>query len=280
MWKRAFFLSLGVCLLADGALVYGAPGKSVQKFPFVARVAADRVHVRAGQSNNYESVVVVAENTELLVLGKIYSWYKVALPDGAGLFVSKEYVKAVSPDIGEITADRVNVRARPGTEASILGQLLRGDQFFIKGLAGEKSDWYLIRPVTKASGWVQESFLEFKSLPVAGRNYVDVPDSAARVKADRDVLEHKHAEKFLLVKALTQGQYEAEGVLVPVAGLNPVRYKLMGGVKGDICVAYVSGTGSVLENFVGAKVVVRGIAKDESSLDAVVVTATKVSLSL
>ena len=280
MRMRTFFLNLCVCLVAGSSFAHAASDKPVGKFPFIGRVVSDRVHIRSGQSNNYESVAMLNKDSELYVLGKSYSWYKVALPEGAKLFVKIEYVKSLSPEIGEVSADRVNVRARPGVDASILGQLQRGEQFFIKGTAGEKSEWYLIRPVAKTVGWVQESFVEFKSIPVAGKNYAEVPDASTRLKIDRDAAERKHSAKFSLIKAVAPGLYEAEGVLVPVVSLSGVSYKLMGGAKGDVCVAYLSGTASVFESFVGTKVIVRGVAKEDVSLDAALMTASKISLAL
>lgn len=277
---RTFFLTLCVCLLAGNALAQGAVSKALSKFPFTARVVSDRVNIRAGQSNNYESIAMVSKGSELVVLGKLYSWYKVALPDVAKLYLKEEYVKSLSTDVGEISVDRVNVRARANTEAAIIAQLVRGEQFFIKGKAGEKGDWYLIRPVAKTFGWVHEDFLEFKNAQAVGKLYPDPADAVMRFKVDQDAAERKRSAKFARLKAVGPGIYEAQGILVPAINLASVNYKLMGGPKGDVCVAYVRGEPSVLESFVGARVVVRGAADDEARLEAVVVTANKISLVL
>ncbi|MBF0330606.1 MAG: SH3 domain-containing protein [Candidatus Omnitrophica bacterium] len=280
MLNRIIFLTLCVCLVAGNCAAQGTSSKELLKFPFTARVVSDRVNIRAGQSNNYESIIMVEKGSDLVVLGKLYSWYKVALPEGAKLFLKKEHAKPLSTEVGEVVVDRVNVRARPNTDAAIIGQLVRGEQFFIKGVSGDKSDWFVIRPVAKTVGWVHEDFIEFKNSTVPAKLYADPAEVAVRAKADQDASELKHSAKLALLKAVAPGQYEAQGILVPIVNLGSVSYKLMGGAKGDVCVAYVSGASSVLESFVGARVIVRGAVKDEASLNAAVVTVGKISLAL
>jgi len=250
------------------------------KFPFTARVKADHVNVRAGQSNNYESLTEVNRGDEIAVIGKSYSWYQVRLPEGSKMYLKLGYLKLLSTEVGEITADRVNIRARPNTTASIVGQLVRGDQFFIKENSGE---WIWIRPLSKAQGWIHEDFLEFKKQGVAAKLFQDPADTAARAKAEKAAAERKRLAKFAGLKGMADGQYQAEGVLVKFGEGKGVSYKLMGrmeNTKGDVCLAYIDGPASMLVNFAGSKVVVRGAAKDDASLDAALLSVSKINLSL
>ena len=250
------------------------------KFPFTARVKADHVNVRAGQSNNYESLAEVNKGNTLVVIGKNYSWYQVRLPEGSKMYVKMGYLKLLSTEVGEITVDRVNIRARPNTTASIVGQLVRGDQFFIKENTGE---WLWIRPLAKAQGWVHEDLLEFKSQAVPAKLFEDPADAAVRAKAEKAAAERKHAAKFAGLKAAADGQYTAEGVLVKFGEGKGVSYKLMGrteNAKGDVCLAYMDAPASMLAGFTGSKVVVRGAAKDDASLDAALLSVSKINLSL
>ena len=160
----------------------GAQGKDAS-FPYTARVKVDHVNVRAGQSNNYEVLTEVSKGEELIVIGRNYSWCKVRLPEGAKMYVKTGYVKFVSAEVGEITADRVNIRARANTTASIIGQLVRGDQFFIKESSGERGEWLWIHPLAKAQGWVREDLLEFKNKGVSGKSFLDPADAVARAQA-------------------------------------------------------------------------------------------------
>jgi uncharacterized protein YgiM (DUF1202 family) len=258
-------------------LFYSSAQAAEGSFPFTARVKADHVNVRAGQSNNYEVLAEVNKGDELVVVGKNYSWCKVRLPEGSGMYVKMSYTKLLSTEIGEITADRVNIRARANTTASIIGQLVRGDQFFIKENKGE---WLWIRPLVKAQGWVHEDFLEFKSQGASAKSFQDPADAAARLKVEQAAFERKRAAKFASLKIRADGLYEVEGVLVAFDAGKGVSYKLMGGAKGDVCVAYIDGPASMLAGFSGVKVVVRGAAKDDAALDAAVLVVSKINLSL
>jgi uncharacterized protein YgiM (DUF1202 family) len=257
-----------------------APSAVKEKpFPFTARVKADHVNVRAGQSNNYEVVTDVNKGDELVVIGKNYSWYKVRLPENSKMYVKMGYAKLLSTEVGEVTADRVNIRARPNTTASIIGQLVSGDQFFIKENSGE---WLWIRPLAKAQGWVHEDFLEFKSQGASAKLFQDPTDAAARAKLEKTAAERKRLLRFAGLKAMADGQYEAQGVLIKSDDGQSNLYKLIAEAKvpADGCVAYVDGPASMLMNFTGVKVVVRGTARDDASLDAAVLTVSKINLSL
>ena len=253
------------------------PAFAQARFPFTGRVKADRVHVRAGQSNNYEEVAVVNKGDELIVVGKNYSWYKVRLPESAKLYIKTDYAKPLTRDIGEVTGDRVNIRARAGTDAAIIGQLVRGDRFFIRETAGQ---WIAIRPVIQAYGWIHEDYIEFKSPRVALEVYAVPKDAPARAGIVQAETDRKRMLKSTGLKPMPDGQYEAEGILSRVAGAAKDRYKLTRADKSGAVTAYVEGPGSVLSDFLGVHVVVRGVAKDDSALDAALLAVVRINLAL
>ncbi len=195
------------------------------------------------------------------------------------MFVKMDYVKLLAVDVGQVTGDRVNIRARANTGAAIVGQLVRGDQFFIKE---NKNDWLWIRPLAKANGWIREDFLEFKSSQVPSRPFADPSDAAARANADKEDAQRKHAAKFAALTPVADGQYEAQGVLVkatiPQDGLDG--YKLTVGPKGEEHLVFLVGDHAFLDGFIGARVVVRGAPKDEPARDAVTLAVTRIKLSL
>ncbi len=257
------------------------PAFAQARFPFTGRVKADRVHVRAGQSNNYEEIAVLNKNADVVVLEKSYSWYKIRLPEGAKLYIKADYVKVISPEIGEIIGDRVNIRARANTTAAIIGQLVRGDFFFIQ----EKADqWFSIKPVPQAKGWVHEDLIEFKSAGAPEPSYLNFKDNPARVRIEqaeterkRVAAEQKHAAKFAWLKAQANSLYESEGVLLRESA---DKYQLVRGDKTGIVVAYIEGPEAILSGFVDVRVVVRGFVKDDPSWDAVKLAVTKINLAL
>ena len=273
----AVFLACSHFILPLAA--HAAPVVPSPQFPFTGRVSADHVNIRAGQSNNFESLGVAHKGDELVVVGKQYSWYKVRLPEGASLFVKMDYVKLLAVDVAQVTADRVNIRARANTTAAIVGQLVRGDQFFIKE---NKNDWLWIRPLAKANGWIREDFLEFKSSQVPSRPFADPSDAAARANADKEEARRKRAAKFAALTPVADGQYEAQGVLVkatiPQDGFDG--FKLTVGSKDNELPVFLVGDHAFLDGFIGARVVVRGAPKDEPGRDAVTLAVTRIKLFL
>ena len=280
MFTRPVFVSSFVCFLFILPLfAHAAPPVPSSQFPFMGRVISDHVNIRAGQSNNFESLGVARKGDDLIVIGKQYSWYKVRLPEGSSLFVKMDYVKLLAIDLAQVTADRVNIRARASTSAAIVGQLVRGDQFFIKE---NRNDWLLIRPLAKASGWIREEFLEFKSSQVPVRPFADPADAAARANAGKEEVDRKRAARFAGLTAVADGQYEAQGVLakasIPLDGVEG--YKLTVEPKADARPLFLVGDHALLDGFIGARVIVRGTAKDEPVRDTVTLAITRIKLSL
>jgi SH3-like domain-containing protein len=263
LWNFVFF-SLFACSAATAQT----------KLPAMASVKGAQVHIRAGQSNNYESLLQVNAGQELVVTGKNYSWYKVFLPDGAQMFIRMDYAGALAPDIGVVTGDRVNIRARPNTDATIIGKFVRGDKFFVKET---RDGWLRIAPVAQAAGWVHEQFIEFKNKQVPAQIFADPQEAAARAAAAKEAANRRRAAKFAVLRAVADGQYEAEGIL---AQGKAGRYQLMGIDQAKSVVACVDAPLSMAGDFLGDKVIVRGAASDDPSCDAALLTAGKIGLSL
>ncbi|MEI8012491.1 MAG: SH3 domain-containing protein [Candidatus Omnitrophota bacterium] len=247
----------------------------------MGRTKADRVQVRAGQSNNYEVVGVLNKETEVVVLGQSYSWYKVRLPEGARLYIKADYAKLITPETGEITGNHVNIRARPNTNAAIVGQLARGDHFSVQEKAG---DWIGIKPVLQASGWIHEDLVEFKGPGVADKLYPDTQNAIERAREDQEHLdrervdaEQKRAAKLAYIKSQANGEFESEGILIKASA---DKYTLIRGDKPGSVAAYVEGPDAVLSGFVDDHVVVRGTLKDDPSFDAVKLSVIKINLAL
>ena len=61
-------------LLAAVLFVLTEPAFAQARFPYTAQTVSDRVNVRAGQNNNFESVAVLPKGTPLTVLDKKFKW--------------------------------------------------------------------------------------------------------------------------------------------------------------------------------------------------------------
>ena len=263
-----FFISLAVFLSAAGP-VYALP-----KFPYTAEVTSDRVNVRAGENNNFEAVATLNKGDRVIVTGKGFTWFKVRLPEGSKAFIKSEYTRLITPEVGEVTADRVNVRAAPNTNATVLGQVVKGNNFFVK--EARSDGWIWIRPVDEISGWVHESLLVFKTnqiLPTVKEPVLEVPKKMAELKAPSS----KPVVKTVLINKIANGQVECSGKLIKVDGAPPV-YKIF---REGAVVCLVEGPPDVLNRFENANVIVQGKPKeDKISLEAPVVAVSKIKLSL
>lgn len=142
-----------------------------EEFPYLAEVTEDNVNVRAGQDKSFESVGRLSKGTEVVVVGKEYGWYKVKLPDAAKCFISSKYIKGHGGGIGEVTGNRVNVRAAAGEKFTSLGQLQKGTLVRIRD---KTNDWFQIEPLEGIYGWISEEFLKFKSKIIPPTNVVQL----------------------------------------------------------------------------------------------------------
>jgi len=141
-------------------------------FPFLAEITADRVILRAGQSENFENLGLFNKGQEVVAVDKNYSWYKVKLPEDVKCFVSNEYIEIGPGDIGTVQADRLNIRAGPDINFTILGQLNKGDRVQVR----EKQEkWFQIVPVEQSFGWIHEEYIVFKSKDVPPPRVVQEP---------------------------------------------------------------------------------------------------------
>lgn len=263
------FLSSLLVFLFVSSAAFALP-----KFPYTAEAVSDRVNIRAGENNNFEIVATLHKGDLIILTGKSFAWYKVRLPDGAKAFVKSEYSRLITPEVGEVTADRVNVRAAPNTTATVLGQVTKGVQFFVKETRPD--GWVWIKPVDEISGWVHESLITFKSnqiLPTATVPVVEVPKNTAEIKA----FEVKPAAQPVALTKIAGDQVECSGKLIKVEGAPPV-FKIF---REGAVVCLVDGPMDVLSRFENKNVIVQGKPKqDNKSPEAPVVAVSKIKLAL
>jgi uncharacterized protein YgiM (DUF1202 family) len=262
------FLAYAIFLLA------ACPAFAAPKFPYTAEAINDRVNIRAGQNNNFEIVATLNKGDRMIVTAKSYSWFKVRLPDGAKAFVKSEYLKLVTPEVGEILADRVNVRAAPNTNATILGQVVKGNQLFVKEVRPD--GWIWVKPVNELAGWVHESLIAFKSNQILPIEKEPVSVTAKKV-IETKAAEAKPVVKPILITKLPNGFVACTGKLIKVEGALSV-YQVFR--EGQI-VCVVDGPTDALSRFENKNVTVQGKVKENTSpAEAPTLVLSKVYLSL
>ncbi len=170
-------LMMGLLGAVSVSSVSSAAPKDEPSFPFLGRVTAKKVFLRAAQSRGAEILGRAKTGETIVVVDRSYSWYKVRLPDRAVCYVSGKYVRSIGGGIGEVLARHLNIRARPRLEAPILGRLNKGDLVRILETAGD--GWVRIEPPAEAYGWVKADFVAFQSRKVPPARVVARPKPAS-----------------------------------------------------------------------------------------------------
>ncbi len=194
-------------------------GWTAERFPFLGEVASDKVSIRAGYDVNFERLDIVPRGTQLLVLAKNYDWYQVQLPPSAKAYVRVDYVKMVNNKVGQINADRLNIRAGRGVNYSAIGQLNKGA--YVR-LVEKFDDWLQIEPVEGLKGWVHKDFLKLKSQTVPSLAQLGL----APVMTDTLIVDEK--EPAAVLKGDPSGAVVANGVIEPVSaelGVKNIQYQ-------------------------------------------------------
>ncbi|MCB9747707.1 MAG: SH3 domain-containing protein [Candidatus Omnitrophica bacterium] len=172
-------------------------------FPFVGQISSNSVNIRAGLNKNFEQLCQLSQGEEVLVVEKSYGWYKIKLPLVAKSYISNEFVLTNNNIDGEVVSERVNVRAGPGINHTVLGQINSGYRIQILEVIG---DWYRIKPIDESFGWVSEELVSFKSRDIESFQWKhlvqDVPPRPVQidevaVKAAKSTLEDKIKEPLV-----------------------------------------------------------------------------------
>lgn len=224
-----------------------------ESFPFLAAAADDHVNVRAGGNINFEQLCQLKKGEEVIVWGRDYEWVKIQLPSEALSFISGKYVRVLSAVEGEITAKGVNVRAREGINATILGQLEAGTKVRI---LEKKGEWYRIQPPANIYGWVSEQFLHFQSADISAYRAAESFLPSISTEAGLPIIEESQPPALQTQPSSDEG-VSVTGVVEPLS--NPAvfnaQYQL--NVNG-LPVYYLRGVKSVLSEFVHQKVMIEG----------------------
>ena len=258
---KNFFLILS--LLCFGCTIVEAQ----EVFPFVAKIKAKTANVRAGQNTNFESLGQVQEGTELVVVGASFDWRKIKLPADAKAYVNGGFVKDLGDGVGEVTGNRLNVRAGALVNAAIIGQLKKGDLIRI---LEKKNDWYRIEPPDQSFGWVLNEFLEKTSQEIPPPRVVQAPV--------RNIYVKKHLEDAK-ANELPPGVVRATGTVEDLAN-NMISSNIRHYLQSDGTVYALQGYRHVLDGFLHQKVKIEGQIKPDVKSDKPVLLVTKISLVL
>ncbi|HXP60363.1 MAG TPA: SH3 domain-containing protein [Dongiaceae bacterium] len=138
--------------------------RTVPLVPGPAVVIANHVNVRAQARLRSEVIAHLTRGQAVTVIEEITlnnsaadepsAWAKITLPTGTHVWVNSTYIDAATKTV---KATRLNLRAGPGENYSVLGRLEHGAT--VTGI-GAKGDWMEIEPPAGAFAFVAAQFLK------------------------------------------------------------------------------------------------------------------------
>jgi uncharacterized protein YgiM (DUF1202 family) len=160
--------------------------KSVPLVAGPAVVAANHVNVRAQARLHSEVIGHLSRGEPVTVIEEVVqnksapdepsAWAKIALPPGTHVWVNSTYI---DPAAKTVKATRLNLRAGPGENYSVLGRLVSGET--VKDL-NTKGDWMEIEPPANAFAFVAAQFLrQGEAAPPAITGVAAAPAPAATI---------------------------------------------------------------------------------------------------
>ncbi|MFC1594494.1 SH3 domain-containing protein [Candidatus Omnitrophota bacterium] len=283
-------------------IVFLCTGFAVAKeqFPFTARVTAEKVNVRAGYNINFEILDRLLKEQEVVVLDSKFGWHKVKLLQSASCYMSREYLEPVRKRQARVTANRVNVRAKPNLTSTVLCQVGKDTLVtVVEQEDKENKEWHSISPPLECSGWIFAKNLEFVSyeikLPKPQAEVVvqtitqkaqesKQPAPGSQIQKEYVAPARKVSSQGLRANPLSKERLEEEGALFIATGIIKPRGKLFKRVrtyrliKDKKLICYLQGEEAVLEKFVDHKVELVGSIVDTDSLRYPVVAVQDIAL--
>ena len=230
---------------------------------YLGKVSAQDVNIRSGPHLNFEILGKLEKDRTVVVVGKKDDWLKIKLPKSFSLFISSKFVQ-VEPNAtsGIVTSNRVNVRARPDPNSTVIVQLNKGDIIHIRTLS---NNWFKIMPPVDSLAWINENFIQYVE-PFVEQNIKPVIKKAEAKQIDIPKQVRKSEESLPL----------AEGVVMDSGRLfsrKPL-HKLVDD-KGSTTY-YLEADKKLLDSFSNAHVAIWGNISNDKSFDAPVIKVQKI----
>lgn len=123
-------------------------------------VTAETLRMRARPGTRYEVVGQLKKGDAVKVVEEQEGWLKIVAPESIDAWMSSKFVEN-----GEVTGNRVNVRAGPSVAFNIFGKLSKGDKVEVMEIKDEV--WARIKGVPKLHVWVSSTYVKLEPLIVA-----------------------------------------------------------------------------------------------------------------
>jgi len=150
------FLAYPICFAQGQGVIAPNAESTPQKYLFKGEVNADGVNIRSDSTTSADIICTADKGESVIVLSKLYEWYKVRLPRNSPAFINKDFVILEQDNTARVLKDNVNVRLRPDTSSPILGRVSQDQTVTV---LGEAQGWYRIEPPENTSGWIHQTFV-------------------------------------------------------------------------------------------------------------------------
>ncbi len=151
--RSGLFLLVVACVVLVGSIGVGEESK----YPYVGKVNASRVNVRAGKGTNYRILQVAKKDDLIVVIAAKGEWLKIRCPDGSKVWVHSRFMK-VDGDVAVAMSSKINVRATDSARDALVAQLEEGD---VVQVIRKKGDWLQIKSPDNAVAWIFGKYVEY-----------------------------------------------------------------------------------------------------------------------
>lgn len=233
---------------------------TVSASPTPVRITGNHVNMRARPELNAEVVGQVQRGEHLTAKSMTTNWVEVIPPETIDFWAHRDFLSE-----GEVVSPRLNIRAGPGINYSVVATVERGDQLVVRGEFGE---WVKVEPPKDASLWISSEYVEAitperpKPLPAAippAPKPQPPPPPAIKPPPPKPV---PPPEDLDLIPLAGQGmQVEREGTLRQAGFIigRPSHFRLtqsQGHTHETVC--YVKGNEAQLKSLLGKSLLIKG----------------------
>ncbi len=132
-------------------------------------ITRDRVNVR-GQPSVFSEVLTQLNKGDKITIiesvkiekpkeGDLSDWYKIKLPPNVSVWVNSAYINT---NFYTVIPNRLNLRAGPGEQYSVLGRLEKGSSVKVIKTSGQ---WFQIEPPDIAYAFIATEFVQKQTAP-------------------------------------------------------------------------------------------------------------------
>lgn len=136
-------------------------------------VTGDDVNVRSKPSLEADVLTQLAEDTKVEILEEGDGWCKVKYDNTTG-WVNRTYLSIKNGPTAIMTADDVNLRSKPDTDAAVIKKLYEGEKV---NVLDRTENWYKVKTLNGETGWIYKDFLKVSG-QLASRSINSVADKA------------------------------------------------------------------------------------------------------